>query len=83
MDALLFLMNLVVDIGNTLVKYALFENYNIINIIRSNDFDFSIIDSLYSDYTISSAIFSSVRKEVDLPSINNSIHLSYSRSCKY
>lgn len=70
-------MKLVVDIGNTLVKYALFENYSIINIVRSNDLDISIIESLFSDYNISSSIFSSVRKDVNLPCIDNSMHLSY------
>ena len=39
-------MNLVIDIGNTLVKYAIFNDKEIIKFEKSDDFDTKIIDDL-------------------------------------
>lgn len=59
-------MNLVIDIGNTLVKYAVFDaNGKIVHHITSNDIDPQVLDQLMTDYEITSGIYSSVKNTSD------------------
>ena len=56
-------MNLVIDIGNTLVKYAVFNDKKIIKFEKSDDFDTKIIDDLLQKHIIKNIIISSVREK--------------------
>tara|TARA_B100000902_G_scaffold395993_2_gene455854 strand:- start:51551 stop:52255 length:705 start_codon:yes stop_codon:yes gene_type:complete len=55
-------MNLIIDIGNTFVKYAVFLEGKIIKVARSHNVDYNAIDVFSKDYNISRTIISSVRK---------------------
>ncbi|MBT3418110.1 MAG: type III pantothenate kinase [Flavobacteriales bacterium] len=67
-------MNLVIDIGNTLVKYAVFKNNEVFTIKRSDDFDGRLVDKLLKNNDIQKIIVSSVREKV---TINSEIHTVY------
>jgi len=67
-------MNLVIDIGNTLVKYAVFKNNEVFIIKRSDDFDGRLVDKLLKNNDIQKIIVSSVREKV---TINSEIHTVY------
>ncbi len=54
-------MNLIVDIGNTFVKLAVFEGNNLIELTQEEHLSTSIIDQYFSKYAIKSGAFSSVR----------------------
>ena len=62
-------MNLTIDIGNTLVKYAVFNNHQLEFIDKSVDTDYLIIQKILKDYNIQKVIVSSVRehKNIDFP----------------
>ena len=67
-------MNLVIDIGNTLVKYAVFKNNEVFIIKKSDDFDGRLVDKLLKNNDIQKIIVSSVREKV---TINSEIHTVY------
>ena len=67
-------MNLVIDIGNTLVKYAVFKNNEVFIIKKSDDFDGRLVDKLLKNNDIQKIIISSVREKV---TINSEIHTVY------
>ena len=71
-------MNLVIDIGNTLVKYAVFNDKEIIKFEKSDDFDTKIIDDLLQKHIIKNIIISSVRGKVTLKRDLNITYLSES-----
>ena len=54
-------MNLVVDIGNTFVKLAVFEGDKLVRLVVKKELNKSIINSIFSDFNIEKGIFSSVR----------------------
>ncbi|QZT36471.1 type III pantothenate kinase [Halosquirtibacter xylanolyticus] len=54
-------MNLIIDIGNTRIKYALFESQKLIHLESTSDFDLPLITKWVEDYPIKSAIVSDVR----------------------
>lgn len=54
-------MNLVVDIGNTLVKLAVFDGNHLLETIIEKQLKESLIDTLFQKYNIQKGIFSSVR----------------------
>ena len=57
------MMNLVIDIGNTLVKYAVFSENEIVELKKMEIENEELIKNLVSEYKIKSIIISSVRKE--------------------
>ena len=59
------MMNLVIDIGNSLVKYAVFSGNEIIELKKMEIENEALIKNLLSEYKIKSIIISSVRKERD------------------
>jgi len=67
-------MNLIIDIGNTLVKYAVFKNNEVFIIKKSDDFDERLVDKLLKNNDIQKIIVSSVREKV---TINSEIHTVY------
>ena len=67
-------MNLIIDIGNTLVKYAVFKNNEVFIIKKSDDFDGRLVDKLLKNNDIQKIIVSSVREKV---TINSEIHTVY------
>lgn len=59
-------MNLVIDIGNTHIKAAVFENGLIVETFKSKTPDTAFIDSVFEAYpTIGKAILTSVRTDVE------------------
>jgi len=56
-------MNLVIDIGNTFTKIAVFEHDRLLQADQYSQVDETIIDKILADYTIGKAIISSVKKE--------------------
>ena len=54
-------MNLVVDIGNTLVKAAVFKENKLVEVIQQRDFSENDIEALVSKYKVRNGIYSSVR----------------------
>ena len=67
-------MNLIIDIGNTLVKYAVFKNNEVFIIKKSDDFDGRLVDKLLKNNDIQKIIVSSVCEKV---TINSEIHTVY------
>ena len=55
-------MRLIIDIGNTFVKYALFENNKIIKFFKKSEVDFKLINEIILKSKVNSTIVSSVRK---------------------
>ena len=55
-------MNLVIDIGNTLVKYGLFQGDDILDIYKKKEEDILFIDELIDKFDVDSIIISSVRE---------------------
>ena len=56
-------MNLVIDIGNTFTKIAVFEGGELLHINQYSQADEAIIDETLAGYAIGKAIISSVKKE--------------------
>lgn len=54
-------MNLVIDIGNTLIKLAVFHGDKLIETIVEKQLEESLIDTLFQKHNIQKGIFSSVR----------------------
>jgi type III pantothenate kinase len=53
-------MNLVIDIGNTLTKLAVFDKNTLLETFIVKNIDNNLIDSFFQKYTIDACIFSSV-----------------------
>jgi type III pantothenate kinase len=58
-------MNLVVDIGNTFVKLAVFEGDRLVEVLLEENLNNELFIQIYSQYAIKKAIYSSVRDSVD------------------
>jgi type III pantothenate kinase len=58
---LLLMMNLVIDIGNTFIKLAVFEKDSMIKSLVKKEINKEVIDAFFSEYKIERGIFSSVR----------------------
>ena len=58
-------MRLIIDIGNTLVKYALFNNDKLLQLSKKNEVDHNYINQIISKNSVNSVIVSSVRKQID------------------
>ena len=56
-------MNLVIDIGNTFTKIAVFEYDRLLQADQYSRVDETIIDKIFAEYAIGKAIISSVKKE--------------------
>jgi len=57
-------MNLVVDIGNTFVKLAVFEGDRLVKVLVKENLNNKLFIQIYAQYAIKKAIFSSVRDSV-------------------
>jgi len=53
-------MNLVIDIGNTFTKLAVFNNKILLETIVQKELDDSLINSIFKKFKITNSIFSSV-----------------------
>ena len=58
-------MKLIIDIGNTLVKYAIFSSDEIVIIYKKNDVELSFMQELIQKHNVNDVIISSVRDKVD------------------
>ena len=58
-------MKLIIDIGNTLVKYAIFSSDEIVIIYKKNDVEISFMQELIQKHNVNDVIISSVRDKVD------------------
>jgi type III pantothenate kinase len=58
-------MKLIIDIGNTLVKYAIFSSDEIVIIYKKNDVEISFMQELIQKHNVTDVIISSVRDKVD------------------
>lgn len=59
-------MNLIVDQGNTLFKYGVFEKGTLVKEGATEFLDTTLLNMLHSEYTISNVIFSSVGYDTNL-----------------
>ena len=57
-------MNLIIDIGNTLVKYAIFNDDTLLEISTSAKIEIDKINNLVKDFNVNKVISCSVRKKV-------------------
>lgn len=57
-------MKLVIDIGNSLIKWAIFDKSKIVENNSYKDFDQNRFEELFAAYSIKSCILSSVRKPI-------------------
>lgn len=73
-------MNLIIDIGNTLVKYAVFNNDQIVEILKTSDIETGKVNNLIKEFDIKNVIISSVRKEMNWNLDVEVIHLSHKTS---
>ena len=55
-------MNLVIDIGNTFIKLAVFEEDKLLELAQEEHLSSSIIEVFFSNYKIKKGVFSSVRE---------------------
>ena len=58
-------MRLIIDIGNTLVKYAVFNNDKLLKLSKKNEVDHNYINQIISENRVKSVIVSSVRKKIE------------------
>ena len=56
-------MNLVIDIGNTLIKLAIFNGNDLIYSATESEINETVLEALYKRYTINNGIVSSVRSD--------------------
>jgi type III pantothenate kinase len=59
------MMNLVVDIGNTFVKLAVFEGDRLAEVLFDKNLNNELLFQIHSRYTIEKAIFASVRDSIE------------------
>tara|TARA_B100001029_G_C14943141_1_gene384370 strand:- start:104 stop:814 length:711 start_codon:yes stop_codon:yes gene_type:complete len=57
-------MNLIIDIGNTLVKYAIFHDDTLLDLSISSKIEIDKINNLVKDFNVNKVISCSVRKKV-------------------
>ena len=55
--------NLVIDIGNTQIKIAVFNQHKMVDMERYDNVDTGIINHILQKHSISKAIISSVKKK--------------------
>ncbi|MBT4478727.1 MAG: type III pantothenate kinase [Flavobacteriales bacterium] len=73
-------MNLIIDIGNTLVKYAVFNNDQLVEILKTSEIETGKVNTLIKEFDIKNVIISSVRKEMNWNLDVEVIHLSHKTS---
>ena len=73
-------MNLIIDIGNTLVKYAVFNNDQLVEILKTSEIETGKANTLIKEFDIKNVIISSVRKEMNWNLDVEVIHLSHKTS---
>ena len=73
-------MNLIIDIGNTLVKYAVFNNDQLVEILKTSEIETEKVNTLIKEFDIKNVIISSVRKEMNWNLDVEVIHLSHKTS---
>ncbi len=73
-------MNLIIDIGNTLVKYAVFNNDQLVEILKTSEIERGKVNTLIKEFDIKNVIISSVRKEMNWNLDVEVIHLSHKTS---
>jgi len=73
-------MNLIIDIGNTLVKYAVFNNDQLVEILKTSGIETGKVNTLIKEFDIKNVIISSVRKEMNWNLDVEVIHLSHKTS---
>ena len=73
-------MNLIIDIGNTLVKYAVFNNDQLVEILKTSEIETGKVNTLIKEFDIKNVIISSVRKEMNWHLDVEVIHLSHKTS---
>ena len=73
-------MNLIIDIGNTLVKYAVFNNDQLVEILKTSEIETGKVNTLIKEFDIKNIIISSVRKEMNWNLDVEVIHLSHKTS---
>ena len=73
-------MNLIIDIGNTLVKYAIFNNDQLVEILKTSEIETGKVNTLIKEFDIKNVIISSVRKEMNWNLDVEVIHLSHKTS---
>ena len=73
-------MNLIIDIGNTLVKYAVFNNDQLVEILKTSEIETGKVNTLIKEFEIKNVIISSVRKEMNWNLDVEVIHLSHKTS---
>lgn len=54
-------MNLVIDIGNTFIKHAIFDGDELVDSVVEEQLNSDVVDALYEKYNIRKGIFSTVR----------------------
>ena len=73
-------MNLIIDIGNTLVKYAVFNNDQLVEILKTSEIETGKVNTLIKEFDIKNVIISSVREEMNWNLDVEVIHLSHKTS---
>ena len=73
-------MNLIIDIGNTLVKYAIFTDDKLVELLKTSEVEEEKINNLIKKFEIKKVIISSVRKEMNWHLDVEVIHLSHKTS---
>lgn len=74
--------NLVIDIGNTLVKAAVFENNRIIDLQKHTQIQTDLIEQLIKSYQIKNLIVSSVTNDTGFDEVQVSNQVNYHRFSK-
>ena len=70
-------MNLIIDIGNTLVKYAIFNDDKLVELLKTSEVEEEKINTLIKEFDVKKIIISSVRKEMNWNLDAEVIHLSH------
>ena len=73
-------MNLIIDIGNTLVKYAIFNDDKLVELLKTSEVEEEKINTLVKEFDVKKSIISSVRKEMNWDLDVEVIHLSHTTS---
>lgn len=71
------LMNLIIDIGNTLVKYAIFNDDKLVELLKTSEVEDEKINTLIKEFDVKKVIISSVRKEMNWNLDVEVIYLSF------
>ena len=81
----IFRLKLVIDIGNTLTKVALFEKKNIVKTVSLKSINFEVIKDFIKNKTVTNTILSSVKdsSKEQLSIINNFNAIQLNDNVKY